>query len=322
MYQKEERLLKIFYVLLRGEEVRISDLANQYDVSTRTISRDLGLIKCILADNRELFGNAEIIYDKAKRAYCLITDVILKANELLAVVEIMIGSRGLEKSELVSIVDKLQKQVSCNDKKKLSKLMQKELFSYKEIKHDEKNLIENLWKLSNIIEDKNVITITYFKMNREKVKRKIYPEAIMFSEYYFYLIAHDAESDQVKYFRVDRIVDMVVHRQKYQLPQPTDEGKLRNEIQYMWPGDYQRIRFEFTGPSVQAVLDKIPKAEIVEKKDGKYIIEADVLGDGILFFLLSQGPWVKVLEPKELVKKIREQIKSMSDLYERKRWEE
>ena len=319
MYQKEERLLKIFYVLLRGEEVRISDLANQYNVSTRTISRDLELIKCILADNRELFGNAEIIYDKSKRAYCLITDVILKANELLAVVEIMIGSRGLEKSELVNIVDKLQKQVSCNDKKKLSKLMQKELFAYKEIKHDEKNLIENLWKLSNIIEEKNIITITYFKMNREKVKRRIYPEAIMFSEYYFYLIAHDAESGRVKYFRVDRIVDMLVHRQKYELAQITDEGKLRNEIQYMWPGKRQRIKFEFTGPSVQAVLDKIPKAEIVESKDGKYTIEAEVQGDGILFFLLSQGPWVKLLEPQDLVEKMRDQIAAMNELYQREK---
>ena len=311
MYQKEERLLKIFYGLLRGEEVRTNDLSNQYNVSTRTISRDLELIKCILADNREVFGNAEIIYDKSKRAYCFVTDVVLKANELLAVVEILIASRGLEKSELVGIVEKLRRQVSCNDKKKLSKLLQKELFSYKEIKHDERNVIENLWRLSNVIEEKRLITITYYKMSREKVKRKIYPEAVMFSEYYFYLIARDVELNIVKYFRIDRIVDIVIHRQTFTVPNPTDEGKLRNEIQYMWPGDYQKVKFEFSGPSVQAVLDKVPKAEIVEMKDGKYIIQAEVLGDGILMFLLSQRQWVRLLEPETLVQKLKDEIREM-----------
>ena len=40
-----------------------------------------------------------------------------------------------------------------------------------------------------------------------------------------------------------------------------DEGKLKNEIQYMWPGKEQQIEFEFTGPSVQAILDRIPKSK-------------------------------------------------------------
>lgn len=316
MYQKEERLVKIFYSLFRGEEVKSSELANQYNVSIRTIARDLEVIKCILADNRELFSNSELIYDKSKRSFRLITDSVLKANELFAIVKILIGSRGLGKKELLNIVEKIQRQVSYNEKKKLSRLLQKELFAYKEIKHDERNLIENLWDLSNIIEEKKLITITYFKMNREKVKRKIFPEAVMFSEYYFYLIAYDVKLESSKYFRVDCIVDIVIHRQKYELKKTIDEGSLRNEIQYMWPGDRQKIKFEFSGPSVQTVLDRIPKAEIVEKRGETYVIEAEVLGDGILLFLLSQGQWIRLLEPKSLVKKIKEEIKNMYNSYE------
>ena len=83
----------------------------------------------------------------------------------------------------------------------------------------------------------------------------------------------------------------------------------------MWPGELRTIRFEFTGPSVQAVLDKLPTAKIIERDGKKYLIEAEVYGNGIKMWLLSQGAWVKVVAPVDLVKEIKETINQMSILY-------
>lgn len=77
-----------------------------------------------------------------------------------------------------------------------------------------------------------------------------------------------------------------------------------------------RIRFEFCGPSVQSVLDKLPTARILEKNGNSYLIEATVTGDGIMFYLLSQGHWIKVLEPVQLVEKIRQELTEMNTLYQ------
>ena len=76
----------------------------------------------------------------------------------------------------------------------------------------------------------------------------------------------------------------------------------------MWPGELQTIRFEFTGPSVQAVLDKLPTARILERNSGKYLIEAEVYGDGIKMWLMSQGSWVKVVAPDEFVTEFRAEL--------------
>ena len=312
---KESRLLKIFFDLIRGEGVNTRKLADYFQVSVRTIARDLSEIKCILADDRATFEYAELMFDKQSQTYYLQTDALLKSNEMLAIVKILLGSRGLEKNELIQIIEKLQKQISCNDKKLINLLMQKELYKYQEVKHDSGNVIGNLWKVSCEIEKKSCITITYYKMNRERVKRKVYPEAIVFSEYYFYLIAYDPEEEKTKYFRLDRIVDITVHRQEYVLQNPVNEGELKQKVHYMWPGEKKKIKFEFTGPSVQAVLDKIPTAQIIAKEGGRYTIEAEVQGDGIDFFLLSQGKWVKVLEPDSLVNKINQEIQAMLDNY-------
>lgn len=159
-------------------------------------------------------------------------------------------------------------------------------------------------------------------MNRERVKHKILPTSIMFPEYYFYLIAFKCEdgkciSDKPIYFRIDRITDIVVHRDTLSNKNlPTfDEGLLRKRSQFMWPGPLRKIRFEFTGPSVQAILDRIPTARIIDKYDGKNVIEAEVYGDGIKMFLLGQGAWVKLIAPDDFVEEMKEEIKKMQSLY-------
>jgi hypothetical protein len=85
----------------------------------------------------------------------------------------------------------------------------------------------------------------------------------------------------------------------------------------MWPGGLRTIRFEFNGPSVQAVLDKLPTAKIIERMGGrKYLIEAETYGDGIKMWLLSQGAWVKVVAPNELVKEMKAEIKAIYSNYQ------
>ena len=83
----------------------------------------------------------------------------------------------------------------------------------------------------------------------------------------------------------------------------------------MWPGKLQTIRLEYTGPSVQAVLDKLPTARIIEREGRKYLIEAEVYGKGIKMWLLSQGAWVKVVAPTEFVEEIKQEIQAMLSKY-------
>lgn len=160
-------------------------------------------------------------------------------------------------------------------------------------------------------------------MNRDKVKHKIIPLSIMFSEYYFYLIAYKYDYNNLSdnsipiYFRIDRITDITVHREQLSLTksQEFDEGLLRKRSQFMWPGPLRRIRFEFTGPSLQAILDRLPTAKLIEQFNGKSIIEAEVYGNGIKMFLLSQGSWVKVIGPDEFVDEMKAEIEKMQSLY-------
>ena len=199
-------------------------------------------------------------------------------------------------------------------KKRLKELVKRELYHYKPVATLCNDLIDNLYALAEAIDDKQEITITYYKMDKSRIDRRIRPLAIVFSEYYFYLIAvHETDGEwKERYYRVDRITDMIKHRTHFEVEYDSrfDEGKLKNEIQYMWPGKEQQIVFEFTGPSVQAILDRIPKSKVIKREKDKVTIQATVVhGTGIKMTLLSQGSWVKVLSPQSFAEEMKEELK-------------
>ena len=68
---------------------------------------------------------------------------------------------------------------------------------------------------------------------------------------------------------------------------------------------------------MQAILDRLPTAKVIEKNGNISTIEAVVNnGRGIIMYLLSQGAWVKVLSPESLVNDIKKELEKMKSYYE------
>ena len=324
---KQYRVLEIFFRALRGEDISIQKLADEYGVSTKSVSRSISDLKAFLADNRQLVGNTELEYSHKDKCYRLFMDEFLSSKELFALVEVIIGARAFSRDELLILVDKLKRFTTGDDKTKLAELIRKELYHYPEVKHDCESVQDRLWQMVNCITEKREISIEYYRMDRKWVTHRLRPASVMFSDHYFYLIAFvtDGKTDKPYYFRLDRIKRITKHRKKFttaDIPD-FDEGMLRKRSLFMWPGELRTIRFEFSGPSVQAVLDKLPTAKIIERLgidkqtgNNKYLIEAETYGNGIKMWLLSQGSWVKVTEPKTMVEEIESELKNTFLLYE------
>ena len=317
---KQERVLEIFFRGLRGEDLSVQKLADEYQVSTKSITRSINELKAFLADRRELVGNTELQYSHQDKCYRLYMDEFLTSKELFALVEVMIGARAFSKMELLSLTDKLKRFTTSEDRAKLNELVRKELYHYSEVKHDCESVQETLWQLVNCINEKKEITVDYYRADRAYVTHRIRPASLMFTDHYFYLIAFKVDDIENRpfYFRVDRIKHITEHRKNFTVEDGADfdEGQLRKRSLFMWPGKLRTIRFEFTGPSVQAVLDKLPTAKVIERTGGKYLLEAEVYGDGIKMWLLSQGAWVNVVAPDEFVEEMKKEIAQMQSYYQ------
>lgn len=98
-------------------------------------------------------------------------------------------------------------------------------------------------------------------------------------------------------FRIDRIRKSKILDEKYSQPYSSrfEEDEFRKWIQFMYGGKLRRITFEYSGMSIEAVLDRLPTAEIISEHDGKYVVRAEVFGDGVDMWIRSQSDAIKML---------------------------
>ena len=62
----------------------------------------------------------------------------------------------------------------------------------------------------------------------------------------------------------------------------------------MYGGKLQKVRFKYTGPDIDAILDRLPTAKIVDQTDEGYVVQAEVFGKGIDMWIKSQGDLIEI----------------------------
>ena len=310
---KIARILGIYTKLMNGGIVNKAEEARQYGVNERSIQRDID-------DIREYFENEtadigfinSVTYDRSAKGYRLeqLYKTRLSNSEILAVCKILLDSRAFTKKEMLLLLDKL---VECcvpqTNQKAVMDLISNEEFHYVEPRHHTV-FIDKLWTLGRAIRASQYIEIDYMRTKDKKiVRRKLKPVAILFSEYYFYLTAFIDDKEVQENFdvlndafptiyRLDRIKKLKLLDEKFHIPYSSrfEEGEFRKRIQFMYGGKLQKVKFEYSGTDVDAVLDRLPTARIIKEEDGRYVIEAEVFGKGIEMWLRSQGDTVTLME--------------------------
>lgn len=311
--EKTERVLGIYTKLMRGDIVNKAHEAKEYGVDERSIQRDIESIRNFLDLNIEQTGVVNsVIYDRVQKGYRMeqIYKIKLTNSEILAICKILLDSRAFTKKEMEEMLRKL---IECcvpqNNQRLVADLIKNEEFHYIEPRH-KTVFIDKLWDLGEAIQQCRYIEIEYLRTkDKAIVKRKVKPVAIMFSEYYFYLTAFIDDDKLREHFdvindsfptiyRIDRIKSMNILDERFHIPYSSrfEEGEFRKRIQFMYGGKLQKIKFRYSGSSVEAVLDRLPTAQILDETDGVYTISAEVFGKGIDMWLRSQGDAVKVVE--------------------------
>ena len=212
------------------------------------------------------------------------------------------------------MLDKLVETcVPKTNQKLVKELILNEEFHYIEPRH-KSVFIDKMWEIGEAINSNHYIEIDYQGVQGSSKKtRKLKPVAIMFDEMYFYMAAF-IDDDKIRenfnviedsfptIYRIDRIQRLKTLDEKFKIPYKDrfEEGEFRKRIQFMMGGKLRRVKFKYFGYSIEAVLDKLPTAEIIAEEpheDGKrtiYTVTAEVFGDGIDMWLRSQGEFIEI----------------------------
>lgn len=293
------RLLNIYERLNKGELINKETLANDFGVSLKTIQRDIDDLRAYLAETHFTESDVSIKYDKAKKGYYLIRleREWLTNEEVLALCKILLESRAFCKKEMSALINKIVMQSTPNDRKMIEDIIRNEYQSYIPLKHNTQ-LLSPLWKISEYIRSQKIITFNYERQDKKTSVKTAKPVAIMFSEFYFYMIAYvvDDPKNIPIVFRIDRIKNVKDTGDTFQIPYRDrfNDGEFRKRVQFMYSGELKTVRFKYSGV-LEAILDRLPTAQIISEQDGVYTISAETYGDGIYMWLRSQGNLVEIL---------------------------
>ena len=74
---KLDRVMELFLRAMKGEALSVQQLAYEYNVSTRSITRDINSLKNFLAEHMDILGYAELEYSSTNHCYTLKMDNFL-----------------------------------------------------------------------------------------------------------------------------------------------------------------------------------------------------------------------------------------------------
>lgn len=322
---KSERMLNLYSRLVGGCVIHKHNLAEQFHVTERSIQRDIDSLRKFF-DEQGL--QQSVVYDYVAHGYRLENQTMphLSNSEILAVCKILLESRSMRKDEMLPILDKL---ISCcvpeRSKQAVTELLANEKYHYIEPHHGHL-ILPGLWEIAMAVQEHCVLEIEYERLKEPKlVRRRVQPAGIMFSEYYFYLTAFLEDKGTFEnpddlfptIYRIDRIKSFKVLDEHFKVAYKDrfQEGEFRKRVQFMYGGKLERIRFRYTGLSIESVMDRLPTARIVEQNEDSWIVEAEVFGDGIVMWLLSQGKRVTVLGPRQLINSMQVEIETLYRSY-------
>lgn len=314
---KITRILILYNRLIKGENINKTSFALENGINERSVDRDIEDIRMFLS---EIYSTHELLFDRVSGMYYMTgcNNAEVTGVELMALLKILISSRAFTKDEMEGLLSGIVSLVSNYKGKELIEVVRNEVDNYKQPSHG-KAILKLQWDLNKCILNQRKIKMEYYKQNSEKVERIVSPISVVFSEYYFYLVAfidgHDY--NYPAFFRIDRINSFKVLEEMYpkELFNQYNVGDMRKSIQFMYAGDLIDIKLKCNKNLIEPVLDKLPNGEIAETFQDYYIVKAKIFGQEFMKWILSQGNQIEVLEPKELRKSIYESIINMAKLY-------
>ena len=288
------RLIELHDRLSKGGLLNKSKILVEFGIDSKTFQRDIDRLRLYYSEK----GLGDIKYDRKNNCYRVESRPYqLSKKEIFALCKILIESRAFNKQEFIDIIDKLLKLCQKEEAKEVYRAINNEKVNYIEPQHG-KDLISEIWELRQTITEQQVIQIDYKRADNKVKQHKVKPVGIIFSEFYFYLLAFQMD-EKIKYptiFGVDRIQKIDITNTRFSVPysQRFSEAEFKKRIQFMYSGELKTVRFEFTGV-LEALLDKLPTAQIEKEIEGGVIVKAEVFGNGIDMWLRSQGSRVKIL---------------------------
>ena len=296
---KDNRLFRILYYILEKGKVTANELADKFEVSVRTIYRDIDSISSAGIPIYALQGNGggiEIAED------FVLSKSLLSENEKQ---QIMSALQGLDNTT-IQRENELLTKLSALFKMKNTSWIEVDFNNWQNNKMYEKTFDD----IKSAILSKNIISFTYFSSNEKETDRSVKPVRLLFKSQDWYLYALCLLRNDFRYFKLSRIKNLEIHTEKFD--DNFEDVILKKETPHE---NTVNIKVKFDRKVAFRVYDEL-NGEITEDNDGNLYTEIEIPNDYNLYnYIFSFGDEAEVLEPEEVRMQIKKMINKMAEKY-------
>ena len=299
---KIDRLIGILSILLQEEKTTAPELAEKFEVSRRTINRDIeDLCKAgIPIRTAQGTGGGISIMD----GYC-IDRTILTSKDMQM---ILAGLRGLDSVSGKRYYGQLMEKIQTGSSEFISgrDSMLIDLSSWYK-----GSLAPKIEVIQNAIENRHIIQFMYYAPSGES-NRRVEPYYLVFQWSSWYVWGWCLERKDYRLFKLNRM-DCVVE---------TDHGFLRREVpmpdlsnEKIFPGGIN-VKALFTPNMKWRLVEEFGPNCFTESDDGRLLFSADYTDmENLVTWLMTFGAKVEVLEPEEVRDIIRRNAEEILKIY-------
>lgn len=272
---KDNRLFRILYYILEKGKVTASELADKFEVSVRTIYRDIDSISSAGIPIYALQGKGggiEIAED------FVLSKSLLSENEKQ---QILSALQGLDNTA-IQHENELLTKLSALFKMKNTSWIEVDFNNWQNNKMYEKTFND----IKSAILSKNIVSFTYFSSNEKETSRRVKPVRLLFKGQDWYLYALCLLRNDFRYFKLSRIKNLETHTEKFD--DNFEDVVLKKEMPYE---NTVHIKVKFDRKAAFRVYDEL-NGEITEDDEGNLYAEIEIPNDYNLFnyiFLSEMG---------------------------------
>jgi predicted DNA-binding transcriptional regulator YafY len=296
---QESRLFRIVYYLLDKGKSTAPELAEKFEVSVRTIYRDIDTIS----------GMGIPIYaTKGKGGGIALLDDFVMDRSLLSNQEkeqILMALQGIMATEQNPTDELLSK---------LAGLFQFQNTSWIEVDFSnwiKKNHDPNTFNIiKSAIFSHNVISFQYFS-NKEHAQRQVEPLRLVFKSKDWYLYGFCRTRNDFRLFKLTRIKKLERQSEIFSRNLPVGYSVVKQmNIETTIP-----VKLKFDPQMAFRVYDEFADSVIEDEQDNLYVQTYLPNGNALYSYLLSFADSVEVLEPESVRKQMKEKIAAMQEKY-------
>jgi predicted DNA-binding transcriptional regulator YafY len=163
-----------------------------------------------------------------------------------------------------------------------------------------------------------VTTMRYHSVSSNRSKDYLlHPYRLAFAQGGLYLLAYVPDYGNVRTFAVDRIASVSLEKQTFTPAQPVGDDVFANSLGVN-TGPAERVEIEFAARVAPYVRARVwhPSQQVREESDGRLLLSMDVCHDWALrSWILSWGPFARVTAPPSLASDIQSDLQSAADRY-------